>query len=200
MSNRNLYSTAHDPRGDRGSITHVEHASASKHKQAEFRQLRTDCKGNSRGGLPAHVAQEAFPDVHGEVRMQTRTTTTSMLGIQSSAKEGLQAEVQAQRRHTLLQGHKDCSSTSMPPLPYSTTSLCHIIGTKGTGQPCPGSGDDCCLQLAESWGFTSAHTPTVQTGTAHQIINFSPKGLGIKTPKQGHTCGSVCQHHSRQEE
>lgn len=109
-------------------ISHLEHTSVSRHEQAEFRQLRIDCKGKSRAGLPARAAQEAFPDVHGEVGMHTRTTTTSMPGTQSPAKEGL---VQAQRRHTLLQGHETCSSTSTSPLPYTTTSLHHILGGRG---------------------------------------------------------------------
>lgn len=103
-------------------LHHPSGACISKHTQAEFRQLRTDWKGNSRTELPA---QEAFPAIHGEVEMHTRTT--SMPGTQCPAKEGLQAEVQAQRRHTLLQGCEPCSSTSTSPLSYTTTSLCHII-------------------------------------------------------------------------
>lgn len=50
-----------------------------------------------------------------------------MLGTQCPVKQGLQAEVQAQRRHTLLQECDPRSSTSTSPLSYTTTSLCHII-------------------------------------------------------------------------
>lgn len=185
--------------GVTASIIHLEHASVSKHKQTESRQLSTDCKGNSRAGLPAHAGQEAFPDVHGEVGTHTRTTTTSMPGTQCPAKEGLKAEVQAQRSHTLLQGHELCSSASMSPLPYTATSLCHIL--KGRWQR---------AAFPWKWGWLLSAAGRIlgtrlqpHTSCADQHCpsdNFSPKGLGIETPKQGHTCGWVCQHHSRQEE
>ena len=79
------------------------------------------------------------------------------------------------------------------------TSHCHIPGADGMGQPCPGGGNACCPQLAGSWGLTSARTPAVQPGTAHQIIPH-PEAWGIKRhPSRGHTCTRLCQHHPGQD-
>lgn len=82
-----------------------------------------------------------------------------------------------------------------PPRPHRHAQLCHIPvppppGADGTGQPCPGGGDACCLQLAVSQGFTSAHTSAAQSGTAHQIISH-PKAWESRHPNSG-TPASGC--------
>lgn len=109
--------------------------------------------------------------------------------------EGLRVEAQAQGSHKLPWGREPCSSTSTPP--WSHAALPHPSATSpgadGMGQPCPGGGDACCLQLAGSRGLASARTPTAQPGTALSD-NFSPKGLGNErhtnrgTPVPGCAC------------
>lgn len=129
--------------------------------------------------------QEAFPDAHGEVAICTRTTT-SMPGRAHPAKEGLRVEARAQGSHKLLWGREPCSSTSTSPLshtalPYpSATSL----GADGPGQPCPERDNACCVQLAGSQGLTSARTPVVQPGTAHQVISH-PKAWESRDTQTG---------------